>query len=160
MTGGPQGQVPGQENCPGAATASAASSGAYTSYVTASGTAAPGQQLDDVELTRLLNADRLATYVRACHGDQDAALRLYAWNVEVASAFWGSFNVLEVALRNRIAHHEPIFARNLTADHDRLLDILGAISPVAVDWVTKNSRVPQTISRRNDVVTGTQSTTF
>lgn len=262
MTGGPQGQVPGQENCPGAATASAASSGAYTSYVTASGTAAPGQQLDDVELTRLLNADRLATYVRACHGDQDAALRLYAWNVEVASAFWGSFNVLEVALRNaihaklstlasqedwwnaqiglhqfeqrrvtdaigaarrakgtavvpghivaelsfgfwtgllanryhqrlwvpalhgafphlvgprrelhrkqeslrklrnRIAHHEPIFARNLTADHDRLLDILGAISLVAVDWVTQNSRVPQTISRRNDVVTGTQSTTF
>lgn len=101
MTGGPQWQVPVQENCPGAATASAASSGAYTSYVTASGTAAPGQQLDDVELTRLLNAD-----------------------------------------------------------HDRLLDILGAISPVAVDWVTQNSRVPQTISRRNDVVTGTQSTAF
>ncbi len=262
MTGWPREQGPGQENCPGAATASAVSSGAYTSHATASATGAPGRQLDYVELTRLLNADRLATYLRACHGDPDEALRLYAWNVGVASAFWGSFNVLEVALRNtihaelsllagqedwwnaqiglhqfeqhrvtdaigaaqrakgtavvpghvvaelsfgfwtgllanryhqrlwvpalhsafphlvgprrelhrkqeslrklrnRIAHHEPIFARSLTADHSQLLDILGAISPVAVDWVTQNSRVPQTISRRDDVVTGTQSTTF
>ena len=262
MTSGPQGQVPGQKNCPGAATASAASSGAYVNHVTASGPTAPGQQARDAELTRLLNADRLATYLRACHGNQDEALRLYAWNIEVTSAFWGSFNVLEVALRNvihselstlagqvdwwnaqiglhqfeqhrvtdaiaaarrakgsavvpghavaelsfgfwtgllanryhqrlwvpalhaafphlvgprrelhrkqeslrklrnRIAHHEPIFARNLTADHARLLDILGAISPVAVDWVKQNSRVLQTISRRNDVVTGSESTTF
>lgn len=262
MTDRPQGQGSRQKNCPGAATASAASSGAYDNHATASGHSAPGTGARDVELTRLLNADRLATYLRACQGGQDQALRLYAWNIEVASAFWGSFNVLEVALRNvihnelstlagqddwwnaqiglhqfeqqrvtdaigaarrakgasvlpghvvaelsfgfwtgllanryhqrlwvpalhaafphlvgprrelhrkqeslrklrnRIAHHEPIFARNLTADHDRLLDILGAISPVAVDWVKQNSRVPQTISRRNDVVTGTQSTTF
>ena len=63
-------------------------------------------------------------------------------------------------LRNRIAHHEPVFARNLTADHERLLGILGAISPVAVDWVKQNSRVPQAISRQTDVITGTQSTMF
>ena len=262
MTDRPQGQEPGQKNRPGAATASAASSGAYVNNATASGPTTPGQQARDAELTRLLNSDRLATYVRACHGNQDEALRLYAWNIEVAAAFWGSFNVLEVALRNvihselsilagqedwwnaqiglhqfeqhrvtdaiaaarrakgavvapghvvaelsfgfwtgllanryhqrlwvpalhaafprlvgprrelhrkqeslrklrnRIAHHEPIFARNLTADHNRLLDILDAISPVAVDWVKQNSRVLQTISRRNDVVTGSESTTF
>ncbi|WCC80380.1 Abi family protein [Cutibacterium equinum] len=190
------------------------------------------------------------------------ALRLYLWNIEIASAFWGGFSVLEVALRNvihselstfagrddwwnaniglhqleqhrvadavaaaqrgkgeavlpghvvaelsfgfwtgllanryhqrlwvpalhgafpylvgprrelhrkqeslrklrnRIAHHEPIFARNLTADHERLLSILGAISPIAVDWVNQNSRVPQIISRRTNVVTGIESTTF
>ena len=254
--------MPRQENCPGAATTSAASSGAYVNKATKSGPTAPGQQARDAELTRLLNSDRIATYLRACHGNQDEALRLYAWNIEVASAFWGSFNVLEVALcnvihselstlagqeewwnaqiglhqfeqhrvtdaitaarrakgsavvtghvvaelslgfwtgllanryhqrlwvpalhaafphlvgprrelhrkqeslrklRNRIAHHEPIFARNLTADHDRLLDILGAVSPLAVDWVKQNSRVPQTISQRNNVVTGTQRTTF
>lgn len=34
MTGEPQSQVPGQENCPGAATASAASSGAYVNNAT------------------------------------------------------------------------------------------------------------------------------
>ncbi len=235
--GGPQGQAPGQENRPGAATTSAASSGAYADNATASGPTAPGQQTRDTELTRLLNADRLATYLRARRGNHDEALRLYAWNIEAASAFWGSFNVLEVALRNvihselstlagqddwwntqiglhqferhrvtdaitaarrakgtavvpghvvaelsfgfwtgllanryhqrlwvpalhaafphlicprrelhrkqeslrklrnRIAHHEPVFARNLTADHDRLLDVLGAISPALVDWV-------------------------
>lgn len=260
--GEPQAPGTGQENCPGAATASAASSGAYVNNSIASGATALGRQVRDAELTRLLNTDRLATYLRACAGDNDEALRLYAWNIEVASAFWGSFNVLEVALRNvihnelstlagredwwnaqiglhqferhrvtdaiaaaqrakgsavvpghvvaelsfgfwtgllanryhqrlwvpalhaafphlvgprrelhrkqeslrklrnRIAHHEPIFARNLTADHDRLLDILGAISPVAVDWVKQNSRIPHTISRRNDVVTGTENTTF
>lgn len=254
--------MPGEENCPGAATASAASSGAYVNNATASVPTAPGQPARDAELTRLLNSGRLATYLRACRGNQDEALRLYAWNIEVASAFWGSFNVLEVALRNvihaelsalagredwwnaqiglhqfeqdrvsdaiaaaqrakgatvvpghvvaelsfgfwtgllanryhqrlwvpalyvafprlvgprrelhrkqeslrklrnRIAHHEPIFARNLTADHNRLLDILDAISPVAVEWVKQNTRVPQSISQRNAVVTGTESTTF
>lgn len=256
------GQVPGQENCPGAATASAASSGAYVNDLTTSGGGIPGRQERGAELARLLNVDRLATYLRACQGKQEEALRLYAWNIEAASAFWGSFNVLEVALRNvihcelskfagredwwsaqiglhqfeqhrvtdaieaarrakgaallpghvvaelsfgfwtgllanryhqrlwvpalhaafpylggprrelhrkqeslrklrnRIAHHEPIFARNLAADHNRLLEVLGSISSVAVDWVQQDSRVPQTISRRSDVVAGLQKTTF
>jgi hypothetical protein len=30
------------------------------------------------------------------------AIRLYAWNIEVSSAFWGPIGVLEVMLRNRI----------------------------------------------------------
>ena len=29
------------------------------------------------------------------------------------------------ALRNRIAHHEPIFAQDLVADHQRILDVAG-----------------------------------
>lgn len=255
--------VPGQENRPGAATADAASSGAYVLHATSGGTgAAAVDPARDAELARLLNSDRLATYVRACQGDQSQALRLYAWNVAVASAFWGGFNVLEVALRNavhtqltrlagredwwsaglplhqferhrvteaiaaakrakgpsiepghviaelsfgfwtgllanryhqrlwvpvlhqafphlvgprrelhrkqeslrklrnRIAHHEPIFARDLAADHDRLLDMLNAISPVAVDWVTQNSRVLQMLASRGRVVAGTDDTTF
>ena len=257
--GGPQGQAAGQANCPGAATASAASSGAYAGNSTSSSSGVPRGQAREAELVRLLSATRLATYLRECQGDQTKALRLYAWNVEVASAFWGSFNMLEVSLRNaihnelgnlagredwwntqiglrqperhrvqealasaqraqgaaiapghvvaelslgfwvgllanryhqrlwepalhaafphlagrrrdlhrkleslrklrnRIAHHEPIFARNLTADHNRLLDVLGAISPVAVDWVKQNSRVPQAIARRNDAVNGKQA---
>ncbi|WP_182050740.1 hypothetical protein [Changpingibacter yushuensis] len=126
-------QVPGQENCPGAATASAASSGAYASNVTASGQGAPAKQEREAELTRLLTADRLATYIRVCEDNQDEALRLYAWNIEIASAFWGSFNVL---------------------------DALGSISPVAVHWVQQDSRVPQTISRRDEVVAGLQNIRF
>lgn len=250
----------GQENCPSAATASAASSGAYVSNSTGSSASWPGA--DSAELSRLLTPGRLGTYQRACHGDSAKALRLYAWNISAASALWGSFNVLEVALRNvihtelgtlaeredwwnaalplhpfekqrvadaqlsaqraqrdniqtghvvaelnlgfwtgllankyhqrlwvpalhqafphlrskrrdlhrkletlrklrnRIAHHEPIFARNLSADHDRLLNIIHAISPPAVDWVELHTRVPETIAHRQAVIDGSQTTTF
>lgn len=252
--------VAGQKNCPSAATASAASSGAYASNRTGSSSSTP--EIYTTELLRLLTPDRLGTYQRACSGDSDQALLLYAWNISIAAAFWGSFNVLEVALRNtvhtelgalagqedwwnatlplhpfeqkrvadaqlsaqraqgqkvqhghvvaelslgfwtgllankyhqrlwvpalhrafphlsgkrrdlhrkleslrklrnRIAHHEPIFARNLPADHQWLLDVLSAISPAAVQWVELNSRVPETIVRRHTVLNGSETPTF
>ena len=45
-------------------------------------------------------------------------------------------------LRNRIAHHEPIFERNLFDDHQRILDVTGWISPEARTWIERHSRVP------------------
>ena len=45
-------------------------------------------------------------------------------------------------LRNRIAHHEPIFARRLLDDHERILDVTGWISPEARTWIERHSRVP------------------
>ena len=45
------------------------------------------------------------------------------------------------ALRKRIAHHEPIFARNLIADHERILDVSGWISPSTRTWIEHHSRV-------------------
>lgn len=47
------------------------------------------------------------------------------------------------ALRNRIAHHEPIFARNLTEDHQRILDVTGWMSPGTRSWIAYHSRVPR-----------------
>ena len=44
-------------------------------------------------------------------------------------------------LRNRIAHHEPIFARDLLGDHRRVLDVTGWISPAARTWIERHSRV-------------------
>ena len=44
-------------------------------------------------------------------------------------------------LRNRIAHHEPIFARNLSEDHQRILAVTGWISPAARSWIEGHSRV-------------------
>lgn len=44
-------------------------------------------------------------------------------------------------LRNRIAHHEPIFARNLVADHKRILDVAGWVSPATRTWIEHHSRV-------------------
>ena len=45
-------------------------------------------------------------------------------------------------LRNRIAHHEPIFARPLLEDHQRILEVTGWISPGVQAWVKHHSRVP------------------
>jgi len=45
-------------------------------------------------------------------------------------------------LRNRIAHHEPIFARNLVEDHEWILEVAGWISPATRAWIEHHSRVP------------------
>ena len=44
-------------------------------------------------------------------------------------------------LRNRIAHHEPIFKRRLADDYQRILDVTGWISPGARTWIEHHSRV-------------------
>lgn len=53
----------------------------------------------------------------------------------------GPLNELRI-LRNRIAHHEPIFMRNLTADHARILEVTGWISPGVRTWIAHHSRLP------------------
>lgn len=50
--------------------------------------------------------------------------------------------------RNRIAHHEPIFARNLTADYTLIHDVIRWRSPVAADWMTKVERVTALIAAK------------
>ena len=44
-------------------------------------------------------------------------------------------------LRNRIAHHEPIFAREHTVDYDLILEVTGWISPTARQWLDHHNRV-------------------
>ncbi len=44
--------------------------------------------------------------------------------------------------RNRIAHHEPIFARHLAADHTSILTVTGWINPEVQRWIDHHSRVP------------------
>ena len=53
-------------------------------------------------------------------------------------------------LRNRVAHHEPIFARDLTADHARILDVAGWISPAVQTWIEHHSRAPAVIEAARD----------
>lgn len=53
-------------------------------------------------LRRLLSVKRFDTFIVAAGGDFDGALRLYAWNIEISSAFWGSFHMLEISLRNAL----------------------------------------------------------
>jgi hypothetical protein len=49
-----------------------------------------------------LSEARFRRYVDRYRGERRMAIRLYAWNIEVSSAFWGPIGVLEVMLRNRI----------------------------------------------------------
>jgi hypothetical protein len=45
-------------------------------------------------------------------------------------------------LRNRIAHHEPIFDRDLIKSHGQLLSMAGWICPVTSAWILERSQVP------------------
>ncbi len=58
-------------------------------------------------------------------------------------------NTLRI-LRNRVAHHEPIFARDLTADHERVLEVAGWISPAVRTWLEHHSRAPAVIEVARD----------
>lgn len=49
-------------------------------------------------------------------------------------------------LRNRIAHHEPIFRRNLGADYRRILTVIGWMSPDAAQWAQRHSRMDDVLS--------------
>ncbi|WP_431882782.1 hypothetical protein [Micromonospora gifhornensis] len=51
-------------------------------------------------------------------------------------------------LRNRIAHHEPIYRRHLAADHDTVLEVVGWTVPGFANWMRQRSRVPNFLAQR------------
>jgi hypothetical protein len=63
-------------------------------------------------------------------------------------------------LRNRVAHHEPVFARDLSADHALILEVLDSIDPTVKRWVREYSRVPHLLECRDDIVAGYWPMTF
>lgn len=51
-------------------------------------------------------------------------------------------------LRNRIAHHEPIFSRNSTADYETIYRLMLWRSEVTAEWMNDIQRVTKLISER------------
>lgn len=51
-------------------------------------------------------------------------------------------------LRNRIAHHEPIFSRNLTEDFDKINDLISIRCPVTAVWMQQNQQALHFIGSR------------
>ena len=49
------------------------------------------------------------------------------------------------ALRNRVAHHEPILHWDLPKHHDNILQITRWLSPAAADWCVLHSRFPEVL---------------
>jgi len=54
-------------------------------------------------------------------------------------------------LRNRIAHHEPIFTRHLAADFRSILTVTGWTCPSTRDWIDHHSRVEALLQMPKDV---------
>lgn len=52
-------------------------------------------------------------------------------------------------LRNRIAHHNIIFDRNLEQDYKDILKVIGWMSPDSEKWVSSVSRIPMLLANRN-----------
>jgi hypothetical protein len=50
--------------------------------------------------------------------------------------------------RNRIAHHEPVFHRHLTADNREILRVIGLICSPTRTWTAERSRVPGVLRAR------------
>ena len=53
--------------------------------------------------------------------------------------------------RNRIAHHEAIFERDLRRDYEKIVRVTGWISPEARAWIKEHSRVPELLDASEDI---------
>lgn len=51
-------------------------------------------------------------------------------------------------IRNRIAHHEPIFSRNLATDYQTIIDVIGWMCPETRAWVEYQSTVSGVLATR------------
>jgi hypothetical protein len=51
-------------------------------------------------------------------------------------------------LRNRIAHHEPIFKRNLADDLQKVHDLIAFRCPITAAWMTQNHQVQALIATK------------
>ena len=51
-------------------------------------------------------------------------------------------------LRNRIAHHEPIFNRDLQGEYDKIIRVLSWIDPDVSAWVDHHNIVKETMNQR------------
>ncbi len=73
--------------------------------------------------------------------------------LEIPNARTKAFRELQAIrkLRNRIAHHEPIFTRALFADYRRIHEIIGWRSRVAADWVDRIQEVTRLIPQIPDI---------
>lgn len=71
-------------------------------------------------------------------------------NASVAMHRQNIYNHLEQVrkLRNRIAHHEPIFTRNLSDDYQKILELVTHRCPLTSAWLDANQQALIVISRK------------
>lgn len=77
----------------------------------------------------------------------------YERSLSVAQARSNMYTHIETIrkFRNRIAHHEPIFARNLDQDKDRIRQIIKWRRPGAAKWVDTFEQVSTLLANRPEI---------
>ena len=60
------------------------------------------------EFESIISPERMRKYNVACGGNKAKAMTLYRHNLRLSQEMFVVVSCFEVALRNRIAHHEPI----------------------------------------------------
>ncbi|MFF0477285.1 hypothetical protein [Streptomyces sp. NPDC004284] len=65
-----------------------------------------------------------------------------------------------VLLRNRIMHHEPVHARDLAADHEKLYRIMGYVNEVLAKEVRSMDRFPEVLAAKGAVLSGRHTPRF
>jgi len=63
-------------------------------------------------------------------------------------------------LRNRIAHHKPIFTNSLLEDQERIINVTQFIDLQAAQWIKEYSRVPSVLENRMSKMNGTSKISF
>jgi hypothetical protein len=95
------------------------------------------------ELEQYFSSARLAPYLLPGEAADVASAR-YQWNLRLAEALLPSLSRLRTikALRNRIAHHEPIWKMTPTVDevHQTCLEIVSGMSAAAAVELAKIDR--------------------
>jgi len=83
------------------------------------------------------------THLRLALPNLDPAKSVSALRLQI-------YNELEQirTLRNRIAHHEPIFARNLADDFQKITDLIALRCAVTADWMVNNQHALALITTR------------
>ena len=80
-------------------------------------------------LQKAASEARTAPYLAACGEDRSAAVRLYAWNIQISAAFQAPLGCLEIACHNAL--------------HQRLSDLFGR-----ADWWCPGPATPATAATR------------
>jgi hypothetical protein len=66
---------------------------------------------------------------------------------QVRALVYGELEQLR-KLRNRIAHHEPIFRRNLTDDFQKVHDLIAFRCPITAGWMATNQQASALIATK------------
>jgi hypothetical protein len=87
---------------------------------------------------RLWNAHLIQVFPNLCHSTPVRQLRqeIYHELEQIRT------------LRNRIAHHEPIFARNLTADFQNIANLVEFRCKLTSEWMVNNQQALAIINAR------------